>query len=326
MKRIYLSLAAITCLAFGAFGQTTLTVDANGVLNFPKIVAQSSSGQIFFTGHQLGSGYGYTGGIFRAITDNATGSANYFYDGVTNGVTNFSVRADGQAYFAGKIGLGTTAPNASLDINGGIYFGSNNLDGANINFMANSAKILTGWNRTSGAGETDFISNQGPGSVGGFAFYNHNNSNAETQLMWILGNGQVLIGNTQGKQGNYMLAVAGSAVATSMTVKLVSNWPDYVLKQGYQLPSLAEIKTYIGQNHHLPEVPSEQQIAKDGLNLGEMNMLLTKKVEELTLYLIEKDEQISEQQKVNQSIQRQLNDLVKQLKALNATVKPTGSN
>ncbi|MDB5145469.1 MAG: hypothetical protein JWQ66_4182 [Mucilaginibacter sp.] len=44
-------------------------------------------------------------------------------------------------------------------------------------------------------------------------------------------------------------------------------------------------------------MPSEQQVAKDGLNLGEMNKLLTKKVEELTLYLIEKDQQIIEQDK-----------------------------
>jgi len=122
----------------------------------------------------------------------------------------------------------------------------------------------------------------------------------------------------------YMLAVNGSAIATSMIVKLHSNWPDYVFKKDYRLPSLQEVKTYIDQNHHLPEVPSEQQVAKDGLNLGEMNKILTKKVEELTLYLIEKDKQINEQQKVNQSVQQQLNDLVKQLKDLKS-VKTTGS-
>jgi len=92
----------------------------------------------------------------------------------------------------------------------------------------------------------------------------------------------------------YKLAVNGSAIATSMTVKLNANWPDYVFKKGFQLPSLEEVKTYIDQNHHLPEMPSEQEVAKDGLNLGEMNKILTKKVEELTLYLIEKDKQIKD--------------------------------
>ena len=100
-------------------------------------------------------------------------------------------------------------------------------------------------------------------------------------------NGNMGIGTTDPK--GYKLAVDGSAIATSMTVKLYTNWPDYVFKKDYQLPPLTEVKTYIDQNQHLPEVPSEEQIAKDGLNLGEMNKLLLKKVEELTLYLIEKD-------------------------------------
>jgi hypothetical protein len=100
--------------------------------------------------------------------------------------------------------------------------------------------------------------------------------------------------NWQLATSTYKLAVNGSAVATSMTVKLNANWPDYVFKKDYQLASLEEVKTYIDQNHHLPEMPSEEQVAKDGLNLGEMNKLLVKKVEELTLYLIEKDKQVKE--------------------------------
>ena len=104
-----------------------------------------------------------------------------------------------------------------------------------------------------------------------------------------------------------MLAVAGSAVATSFTVKTVANWPDYVFKPEYQLPSLQEVKSYIDQNHHLPEMPSATEVAQDGLNLGEVNKLLAKKVEELTLYLIE-------QQKINQSLQSQINDLAKRIK------------
>jgi hypothetical protein len=85
----------------------------------------------------------------------------------------------------------------------------------------------------------------------------------------------------------YKLAVNGSAIATSMTVKLYADWPDYVFKQGYKLPSLTEVKNYIGKYHHLPDMPSEQEVIKDGIDLREMNKLLTKKVEELTLYLIE---------------------------------------
>jgi hypothetical protein len=102
-------------------------------------------------------------------------------------------------------------------------------------------------------------------------------------------NGNVGIGTTDPK--GYKLAVNGSVVANSITVK-VYPWADYVFKKEYQLPSLANVKTYIDQNHHLPEIPSEAEIAKNGLNLGEMNKLLMKKVEELTLYLIEQNKRI----------------------------------
>ncbi len=56
-----------------------------------------------FVARQLGASYSYPTGIFQAITDNANGAANYYFQGVTggpSGTTNFSVRADGSAYFA----------------------------------------------------------------------------------------------------------------------------------------------------------------------------------------------------------------------------------
>ncbi|MBB6129952.1 hypothetical protein [Mucilaginibacter lappiensis] len=117
-------------------------------------------------------------------------------------------------------------------------------------------------------------------------------------------NGNIAL-NTYDAKG-YKLAVNGSAIATSMTVKLNSAWPDYVFKKDYQLPSLQEVKTYIDQNQHLPEVPSAQQIAKEGLNLGEMNKLLMKKVEELTLYMIEMKGEIKDLQKQNKDLKKQI--------------------
>ncbi|PTS94408.1 hypothetical protein DBR11_23415 [Pedobacter sp. HMWF019] len=124
--------------------------------------------------------------------------------------------------------------------------------------------------------------------------------------------GNVSIGTSDPK--GYKLAVNGSAIATSVTVKLNSAWPDYVFKKDYQLPSLQDVKAYIDQNQHLPEIPSEQQIAKEGLNLGEMNKLLVKKVEELTLYLIEKDLE-------NKDLQKQVGDLRQDVQMLKNKLK-----
>jgi len=322
MKLFYLALLLIVFSAFNSFSQTTLTEDANGVLNTARVVTETSGGQSFYIGHQLGPTYSEGLAIFSALTDNANGTLNYFYDGQTNGVKTFGVRADGQGYFAGNVGIGTTIPKANLHVFGTTIIGGGNLDPTstlgNTNYMANSGQMLVGWNRTEG--ETDFISNQGAGGSGGFAFYNHDNANNETQLMWILGNGQVMIGNTQGKQGNYLLAVAGSAVATSFTVKAVANWPDYVFEKNYQLIPLSDLKSYLETNHHLPELASADQVAKDGLNLGDIDKLLTKKVEELTLYLIDKDKQLNDEKYIanKQQIQidkqqQQIDQLKKQL-------------
>jgi len=103
--------------------------------------------------------------------------------------------------------------------------------------------------------------------------------------------GNVVIG-TNAMPTGYKFAVAGGAIAESMTVKLQANWPDYTFKNDYKLMPLAELKTYVDKNQHLPEIPSAAQVEKDGINLGEMNRLLLKKVEELTLYLIEKDKEM----------------------------------
>jgi hypothetical protein len=111
----------------------------------------------------------------------------------------------------------------------------------------------------------------------------------------------VLVTDATGNMGigtinpnGFKLAVKGTVHAQQVNVDL-SNWADYVFDKAYHLPSLTEVKTYIDQNHHLPEIPSAEQIEKNGLNLGEMNKLLVKKVEELTLYLIERDKKDKEQ-------------------------------
>jgi hypothetical protein len=60
------------------------------------------------------------------------------------------------------------------------------------------------------------------------------------------------------------------------------------------LPSLRELEGYIRQNHHLPEVPSAEEVKRDGINLTENQAVLLKKIEELTLYVIEQQKKIQE--------------------------------
>jgi hypothetical protein len=99
----------------------------------------------------------------------------------------------------------------------------------------------------------------------------------------------------------------------------MTGWSDFVFKPEYKLPTLASVKAYIDKNQHLPEIPSEQEITKNGLDLGEMNKLLLKKVEELTLYLIEKDKEINDlkqQKSIIQTQQNQIDELRKQMETV----------
>lgn len=69
--------------------------------------------------------------------------------------------------------------------------------------------------------------------------------------------------------------------------------PDYVFEEDYALTSLEELKSYIDQNKHLPEIPSAKQMEEDGINLKDMNLMLLRKIEEMTLHMIQQSEQIT---------------------------------
>lgn len=60
------------------------------------------------------------------------------------------------------------------------------------------------------------------------------------------------------------------------------------------------------QNKHLPGLPSEAEVLKDGLDVGEMNKLLLQKVEELTLYIIDLKKESQKQQEKIERLEKKL--------------------
>lgn len=81
----------------------------------------------------------------------------------------------------------------------------------------------------------------------------------------------------------------GKVYATEVNVKLAADFPlpDYVFAKDYNLMSLYEVEKYINKNSHLPEVPSAKEVEENGVNIGDMQSILLRKIEELTLYVIE---------------------------------------
>lgn len=96
--------------------------------------------------------------------------------------------------------------------------------------------------------------------------------------------GSVGIGTTV--TGEYKLAVEGTIGARK--VKVTSGaWADHVFTEAHHRPGLLELEQYINEHKHLPGIPTEAEVKKDGIDVGEMNAKLLEKVEELTLYIIE---------------------------------------
>lgn len=104
--------------------------------------------------------------------------------------------------------------------------------------------------------------------------------------------GSMGIGLSIAQPIGYKLAIGGDMIAERVVVKLQSNWPDYVFSPNYKRSTLSEIEEYINKNHHLPNIPSAQEVADNGIDVGKMNTKLLEKMEEMTLYMIEQQKEI----------------------------------
>jgi len=124
-------------------------------------------------------------------------------------------------------------------------------------------------------------------------------------VMTLRTNGDVGIGTLTPKE---KLSVNGKIRAKEIKVE-ATNWPDYVFEEGYQNQSLTEIEQFIKENKHLPGVPTAKHVEKEGIELGEMNKVLLKKIEELTLLLIDQNKKNQEQDEL---IKKMMAELKKQ--------------
>jgi hypothetical protein len=122
---------------------------------------------------------------------------------------------------------------------------------------------------------------------------NVNITSANNKPFEVKGDGRTYIGygrpNLSGVCNNALLTVYGQILAKDIRVSnsTGTHWADYVFDKNYKPMPLADVEKYIQKNKHLPEIPSEADVKKDGVDLLEMNVALLKKVEELYLYVIE---------------------------------------
>lgn len=116
------------------------------------------------------------------------------------------------------------------------------------------------------------------------------------------------------------LTVNGNIKAKKVTVTQ-NGWADYVFDKDYKLMNLNDLFQYIQQHKHLPEIPSTAQIEKEGVDVGNNQALLLKKVEELTLYIIEQHKIMNEQRKQIIEQNKQILEQQKQIIGQNERIK-----
>jgi hypothetical protein len=249
----------------------------------------------------------------------------------------------------GNVGIGGTKPTAKLDVNStGQRVLVNYQDKPSVSFIPNNGNswfhISHGLNNDlaiSQGGNVDFqrlvtITNSGSVGIGisnpmakldvdgnvklsgdlissgvnGWIFHTPDDQRRTLHIAPSLPNGdfdwakQVVFNNN----GNVL--INGKLEAKEVKVTL-SPTADFVFEEKYDLPKLENIEKFIKENKHLPEVASAKEMEKEGVNVGEFQIKLLQKIEELTLYTIE-------QNKINQEQGKKIEELEKQLIQLNS--------
>jgi hypothetical protein len=205
----------------------------------------------------------------------------------------------------GNIGIGTLNPTQKLEVYGSALF-QGMVTSSISSDTGGSIALINPSKKSNGIAGTWKIFNMTGGYGNSLQFWAYDNLGCETGLcnnrFTIMDNGNVGIGNMTPSN---KLDVNGTVHSKEVKVDM-SGWPDFVFKKEYTLPTLEEVEKHIAERGHLENIPSEEEVLKDGISLGEMNSKLLQKIEELTLYIIQQNRKIYSQEDKIKELEKEI--------------------
>ena len=152
--------------------------------------------------------------------------------------------------------------------------------------------------------------------IGDNAGWGDKNVQTPTNTFLATNSGNVGIGTVFPSE---KLSVNGN-VRSKKLIVTQNGWSDYVFNDGYHLRPLSQVENFIKENRHLPEVPTAKEVAEKGVDVGETQALLLKKIEELTLYVIDQNKKLEELSKINKQLEQKNAEIEKKNITLNKRI------
>jgi Head domain of trimeric autotransporter adhesin len=278
---------------------------ASGLASFAVGNSTASATTASAFGGSVASGYGATSfGVQTKALGSFSIAGGYQSESQGDNSVAFGFLSIAQGFKSTAIGLNLTSKSYA-ETSLGLFNTPYTATAQATNDWVGSDRLFNIGNGTSNTARSDAFTILKNGNTGiGFS--------SPTEKLDVNGNiytnGKILIGqlNTAAVTP-YALAVNGSAIFTKATVKLNANWPDFVFEKNYKLPTLAEVEAYVAKYKHLKDVPSADEVKEKGIDLGDNQTILLKKVEELTLYMIELNKKVEALAKENEELKKKVN-------------------
>jgi len=223
----------------------------------------------------------------------------------------------------GNVGIDTDNPSAQLHVNGDIktkdLVFENTLSAAGNatnNFIIHSdwqnkhALYIVPSDASSNYNFAQALIFSG-GTTPGKMVMRKNTEGGRGEIAFAINNSALIGNSTEASNDVFQVRADGMVYATELQVQLAA-FPDYVFADDYKLMPLKELDNYIEENNHLPNVPSAEEIAENGIGVGDLQLKQMEKIEELTLYIIDLDQRLNDLQEENTQLRQEIETLKEQ--------------